>query len=75
MLDGLTLEEALPQLERWFDVEIRVADPALASRRIFARFRDETLTQVLDALSLALGTRYDRSGRVVTLHQASPASR
>jgi transmembrane sensor len=75
VLEGLTLEEALPQLERWFDVEIRVADRALASRRIYARFRDETLTQVLDALSLALGARYERTGRVVTLHPAAPASR
>jgi transmembrane sensor len=75
VLEGFTLEEALPQLERWFDVDIRVADRALASRRIYARFRDETLTQVLDALSLALGARYERTGRVVTLHPAAPASR
>jgi len=75
VLEGLTLAEAVPQLERRFDVEIRVDDPALASRRLFARFRDETLAQVLDALSLALGARYDRAGRVVTLHNAAPASR
>ncbi len=75
VLEGLSLEDAIPQLERWFDVEIRVADPALASRRVLARFRDETLTQVLDALCLALGARYERAGRVVTLHTAGPASR
>ena len=75
VLEGLTLADALPQLERRFDVEIRVADPALASRRLFARFRDETLTQVLDALSLALGARYERSGRVITLHPVAPTSR
>jgi transmembrane sensor len=75
VLDGLTLEEALPLLERWFDVEIRVADRSLASRRIYARFRDESLTQVLDALSLALGARHERSGRVITLHPAAPTSR
>ena len=75
VLEGLTLEEALPQLERWFDVEIRVVDRALASRHVYVRFRDETLTQVLDALSLALGARYERSGRVITLHPAAPTSR
>ena len=75
VLEGVTLADALPQLERWFDVEIRVADRALASRPVFARFRDETLTQVFDALSLALGARYERSGRVITLHTAAPASR
>jgi len=75
VLEGLTLGEALPQLERRFDVEVRVPDRALASRRLFARFRDETLTQVLDALSLALGAHYERAGRVVTLHPAPRASR
>ena len=52
-----------------------VPDSSLATRRIFVRFRDETATQALDALSLALGLRYDRSGRVITLHSAAPASR
>jgi transmembrane sensor len=75
VLEGLPLEEALPLLDRWFDVEIRVADRSLASRRIYARFRDESLTQVLDALSLALGARSERSGRVITLHPAAPTSR
>jgi transmembrane sensor len=75
VLEGLTLDEVLPQLQRRFDVEIRITDRALASRRVFARFRDESLTQVLDALSLALGARYERSGRVVTLHSAAPTSR
>jgi transmembrane sensor len=74
-LDGLTLEEALPQLERRFDVDVRVEDRALASRRIYARFRDETLTQVLDALSLALSARYEHSGRIVTIHPAVSPSR
>ena len=75
VLEGLTLEEVLPQIQRRFDVEIRFADRTLASRRIFARFRDETLTQVLDALSLALNARYERSGRVITLYPVAPASR
>jgi transmembrane sensor len=67
VLEGLTLADALPQLERWYDVTIRVADSPLASRRVQARFHDETLAQVLDALSLALGARWQQTGRTVTI--------
>ena len=67
ILDGLTLADAIPQLERWYDVDITIADSALARRRITARFRDETLPQMLDALTLALGARVQQSGRAVTL--------
>jgi transmembrane sensor len=75
VLENRTLGDAIPQLERWFDVDIVVADPAIASRRVFVRFRDETVEQAFDALSFALGARYERAGRVITLHFAAPASR
>ena len=67
ILDGLTLADAIPQLERWYDVEIAVSDSILATRRISSRFHGETLPQVLDALTLALGARWQQSGRAVTL--------
>jgi transmembrane sensor len=67
VLDGLTLAEALPQLDRWYDARIVVVDSALARRRVTARFHDETLPQMLDALTLALGARWRQSGRSITL--------
>ena len=67
ILDGLTLADAIPQIERRYDVTIAVPDSALATRRIASRFHDETLTQALDALTLALGARWHQSGRTVTL--------
>jgi transmembrane sensor len=67
VLDGLTLAEAIPQLERWYDATITVSDPRLAARRVSARFHDETLPQMLDALTLALGARWQQSGRSITL--------
>jgi transmembrane sensor len=72
VLDGLTLTEAIPQLERWYDAKITVTDPRLAERHVSARFHDETLPQMLDALALALGARWQQSGRTVTL---SPMTR
>jgi len=72
VLEGVTLAEALPQLERWYDATITVADPRLAARRVSARFHDETLPQMLDALTLALGAKCQQSGRTVTLTSSKP---
>jgi transmembrane sensor len=71
VLDGLTLADAIPQLDRWYDVAIAVPDSTLAARRISSRFHDETLPQVLDAITLALGARWQQSGRTVTILQGT----
>jgi transmembrane sensor len=72
VLEGMTLAEALPQLERWYDAQITIADPRLAARRVSARFHDETLPQMLDALTLALGAKWQQSGRSITLSSSTP---
>jgi transmembrane sensor len=68
VLRGVTLADALPRLERWYDVDLAVGDSALAARRVSASFQDATLDEVLDALTLALGARVTRSGRTITFH-------
>jgi transmembrane sensor len=60
-LDDIPLREAVPILERWFDIELRLADSTLADRRVTAVYRDQPLSQVLDALAIALGARYERN--------------
>ncbi|MGH7617225.1 MAG: FecR domain-containing protein, partial [Gemmatimonadaceae bacterium] len=71
VLGDLTLDEAVPAIERWYDVTIRVTDPALGRRPLNADFRDEPLTSVLDALALALGADVKRDGRTVTISARS----
>lgn len=66
VFDRAPLSEALPEVGRWFDVELR-ADAALSDRRLSARLRAESLPHVLDALSLALDVQVRREGRVITL--------
>lgn len=68
VLDGEPLRDALPRLERRYDLTIRLADGALGARPVVARFRDQPAGEMLDALALALGARYERQGRVVTFH-------
>jgi transmembrane sensor len=54
------------ELGRWFDIDIRVNDPALERRHVSAVYNAPTLDGVLDALALATHSRHSRDGRVVT---------
>lgn len=72
VFENVALGDAIPRLERWYDVEIKVSDSALAARRLTARFRNDSLTDVIGAIEVALGATSHRSGRTITL---SPGSR
>lgn len=64
---GLPLSEAIPIIERWYDVKIYVADPMLGHRLLGRDFKDEPLTNVLNALGAALDADVRRSGRLVAI--------
>jgi transmembrane sensor len=72
LFDGTPLRDALPQLGRWYDLEIRLADSSLGERHLTASFRDEAAPQMLKLLALSLDLTVEESGRIVTL---SPKSR
>jgi transmembrane sensor len=61
------LRDVATQLERWFDVEIRMSDSALAARRVSATVNVQSLDDVLAAVTFPLGIRYTRTGRVIEL--------
>jgi len=69
-LDGLSLGDAALEISRRFDVHVVVPESALAQRRVSARFHDESLSQVLDALDAALGARWTRDGQTITIRSA-----
>jgi transmembrane sensor len=72
--NGTSLRDALPQLARWYDLNIRLADSALGARRLTATFREQSAAQVLDLIALSLDLRMEREGRVVILYP-SPVHR
>jgi transmembrane sensor len=67
VFDETPLPEALHEIERWHDVEFRLADPALAERALTATFAHERLDEVLRVLGAALDARVEREGRVIEL--------
>jgi transmembrane sensor len=62
---GTPLGEAVPELNRWFDVRIRIDDPRLNGRRITATFRDESLDLVLTTVAELVEAQVRRTGKDV----------
>ena len=62
VFNGTPLSDAALTLERWYDVEIRLPDSALAARRLTASFQHEPIDLVLKRIALTLGARVERAG-------------
>jgi transmembrane sensor len=67
VFDDDSVAAVLAQLERWYDLEIRVADPLLGAERITISFETESAEEALSALAKVLNVRMTRSGRSVRL--------
>jgi ferric-dicitrate binding protein FerR (iron transport regulator) len=61
------LRDMLPQLSRWYDVEFRLADPALGHRRLTGTFQGESVSALLQFLALSLDAGYEWDGRTIVL--------
>jgi transmembrane sensor len=67
VFESVSLAAAARQIERWYGVKVVIPDSALARRPVTARFRGESVTQVLDALAAALGAQARDSSGVFTV--------
>jgi transmembrane sensor len=65
--DHVPLRDAIPQLNRWFDVDIRLATPSLGDRRVKAAIREESASEALRRLALVLDVNVRQHGRIVVL--------
>jgi len=64
---NVPLEEAAERLGRWYDLDVRVTDPALARRPVTGSYGDEPVAQVLTLITAAVGARYEWQGRTVAI--------
>lgn len=63
--DRTPLLEVVPELERWFDLKIRISDPALGRRRLTATFGSEPLDVVLQTIAELVNGQVKRVGNQV----------
>jgi ferric-dicitrate binding protein FerR (iron transport regulator) len=59
---AVRFSEMVRALERWYDVDIDIADAELAEMRVTALLEHQTLDEVVELLAETLGARYTRSG-------------
>ncbi|MBX6330760.1 MAG: FecR domain-containing protein, partial [Gemmatimonadaceae bacterium] len=62
---GAPLTSVVRSLERWYDLEITIDDPALAGVPVDVTFGNESADEALTVLSRELDVRYTRDGRRV----------
>jgi len=70
--DRAELAEVARELERWYGVRVRVADPALARRHLTLTLARAPLDEVLGAITLSLGARWSRTGNTILISPSSP---
>ncbi len=67
-LDGLPLRDALVELNRWYNADIRIGDAAITERRIKGGFPAGSLSDLTERLEWTFNMRVVRSGRILTLY-------
>ena len=70
-----SIEEVAAEVRRWYGVELRAGDGAVAGRRLTASFDGEAKEQVLRVIALALGAELTLRGDTAVLRAAAGAPR
>jgi ferric-dicitrate binding protein FerR (iron transport regulator) len=66
--DGVSLQAAVPALNRWYDADIRIADPALATAVVQGAFPSGSLSDLAKVLAFTFDAKVVREGHVLTLY-------
>jgi len=67
--DNTPLPAVLAELNRWYDVEVRLADPLLARETFTASFAANSLSESLRTITTVLRLRAEQQGSVVLVHR------
>ncbi len=67
--DNVALIDAIPELERWYDVEIRLMSPELKAEKIDGGFRVGSQANLVSILELTFNVRVVQKGRVINVYR------
>lgn len=65
--DHITVREAFGLIEDWYNVEIKVKDPALMNCIVISKYQNESLENVLNSFVFMLKMDFKVNGRLVTV--------
>jgi ferric-dicitrate binding protein FerR (iron transport regulator) len=63
-----SLRDVAVQLERWYGVTVEFSAESLAARRVTLDMPAQSLTEVLNAVTVPINLRYTATARAVVLH-------
>ncbi len=63
------LQDAIPSLNRWYDVDVRVGDSQLNARHITVELAAGSTNDLIEMLEYSFNIRVVREGRVLTLYR------
>lgn len=66
---GGLLRDAIPDLDRWYDADIRLGDSTLLARRLTGEYAAGSLSDLIAILEGTYNVRVVRAGRVLTLYR------
>ena len=62
VFDDATLDEVAEEISRWYDVDVHVDDPMIASRRLTGAFRRQAVDAIIRSIAAAVDVTADRIG-------------
>lgn len=68
----MPLGDAIAELRRWYEVDVKLGDPSLRNMPISASFAVESFHEALSVVTTVLPLRAVRRGNVVTLYRRQP---
>jgi ferric-dicitrate binding protein FerR (iron transport regulator) len=68
VLHDVPLRDAIPDLDRWYDADIKLGSYKLGDQSIHATLRSGTIGELINVLQLTFGARVVRNGRTITLY-------
>lgn len=68
-LEYKPLISAIPDLNRWYNVDIRIGDAELANKGVLGQFAVGSVTDLVEILEMILEIRIERADRVLTLYK------
>lgn len=67
IFDDEPMEEVIKKIERWHGVDFTITDQQLLSRNFSARFKCESIQQIMEMMRIAANIEYDIDGNMVIL--------
>jgi transmembrane sensor len=68
-LTQVSLRDAIPELNRWYDADVRLADPSLGGLVLTSRLSAGSAAELVRVLELTFDVRVERDNRVLTVYR------